>query len=318
MIDFIKRLILFILFTSITYLIYLIIWANIPYSNLSANFLYNQGGYGHLNYRLKEIVNYGEVDILFVGSSRIYRGFDPRIFEKNGLKIFVLGSSGQSPAQSYVMLRRYINFLKPRLIVFDILPSTFSKINAEPYIDLISNDKIDILSLKMAIEANDLMVWNTLIYAWFRQIVGLHDSFKENTVKIKEGDTYIYGGYVHKKLKYNQKNECEPYGIKSWDIPLKFQLNWFNKSIELCNEIDAKIIFINMPIANYFCYDNNNEIFQKYFTKYKVIDYNLRLNFNSKHDFYDNFHLNEFGVSKLNENFIKFINLELNEIHTQN
>ena len=39
------------------------------------------------------------IDVLVLGSSHAYRGFDPRIFKKAGIKLFNFGSSGQTLLQ---------------------------------------------------------------------------------------------------------------------------------------------------------------------------------------------------------------------------
>lgn len=290
----------FLSFATGIYLVCIIIWANIPYSYIGSNFLYRQGAYGHLNMRLKEIPEYGEVDILFVGSSRVYRGFDPRIFEKSGYKVFVLGSSGQTPLQSYVLLRRYLDDLKPKLIVFDVLPSSFAIKGVEPTLDLLANDRIDSLNLKMAVEQNDIIVWNTLIYASLMEALGSHDDFEERKYKPEENDTYISGGYVHKELRFHKNINCELLGAQYWKAPASLQLKYFEKIRLLCAEAGIKVIFINMPLADYDCYKNNAEAFNSIGVD-SLIDLNIELEFNDSLHFYDNFHLNELGVEKLNQ-----------------
>src|SRR5438477_3987320 len=65
------------------------------------------GGIGHTLQRLREVESVGSVDILFIGSSHAYRGFDPRLFAETGLTSFNLGSKAQSPLNSYFLLKHY-------------------------------------------------------------------------------------------------------------------------------------------------------------------------------------------------------------------
>jgi hypothetical protein len=303
--EYFKKALLFLCFAFLSYIVLIIVWANIPYSYIGSNFLYRQGSYGHLNTRLKEIPDYGEVDILFVGTSRVYRGFDPRIFEKNGYKIFVLGSSSQTPLQSYVLLKRYLKKLNPDLVVFDVLPNAFAINGIEPSLDVLANDKIDFLSWKMAWEQNDLLVWNTLIYSSISQVFGFHNNFNERKNKPESKDTYISGGYVMKELDNNEKVICDSLDTRKWKTPLPIQIEYFKKSLELCSKYNSDVALINLPLAHYNCYKNNDIIDSIISSNKKVLNYNKLLRFESENDFYNNFHLNKNGVKKLNDFFIK-------------
>ncbi|PKG43436.1 hypothetical protein [Psychroflexus sp. MES1-P1E] len=314
MLSYFKKFLVFIFFASFVYLCSLTLWANIPYSYIGSNFLYRQGSYGHLNTRLKEIPEYGEVDILFVGSSRVYRGFDPRIFKENGLKVFVLGSSSQTPLHSYILLNRYLKVLNPKLVVFDLLPNTFANKGVEPTLDLLANDRIDQLSFEMAFEQNDLMVWNTMIYASIMNVIGKHNDFEEPIHKPKDHDTYIKGGYVHKDSSFQKEVEiCEKEKSMKWHEPLDVQLNYFKKMISLLDRNNQKFVFVNMPIAHFHCY-SNNDILKAYIPEsVPYLDFNRLLDFHDSTDFYDEYHLNEGGVDKLDEYFInEFYNLKPN------
>ena len=85
---FIFSTILFILFTSVFYLISVAFWNRYAESPFKPNINYRIGSYGHMYSRLSDIKNHGDVDILFLGSSRACRGFDTRVFKDNGYKTF--------------------------------------------------------------------------------------------------------------------------------------------------------------------------------------------------------------------------------------
>ena len=71
------------------------------------------GGIGFTLERIREAETAGPVDILFVGSSHAYRGFDPRIFAALGFTSFNLGTKAQSPLNTDFLLRRYWPRLQP-------------------------------------------------------------------------------------------------------------------------------------------------------------------------------------------------------------
>ena len=77
------------------------------------------------------------VDVLFLGSSHAYRGFDPRIFRKRGYSSFNLGSSAQTPSQTKVWLKRYLKHLNPKIVIYEVYPGTFSSDGIEASLDLV-------------------------------------------------------------------------------------------------------------------------------------------------------------------------------------
>ncbi|MBL0340159.1 MAG: hypothetical protein IPP71_04090 [Bacteroidetes bacterium] len=140
-----------------------------PY--LRKNLIFPIGGYGHLNSRMQDVKNVNNVDILFLGSSHAYREFDTRIFKAQGYKSFNLGSSGQTPLQTVVLLKRYLHSLHPKLVVYEVYPATFTFDGVEAAIDLIANDRVGWDTYKMAFSLNDILTYNTLLYASLCQLL---------------------------------------------------------------------------------------------------------------------------------------------------
>ena len=198
---FFRNVVLFIGFAALFYTLCLAMWDQFLPPSLKGNLQYKMGGLGHLNSRIKDLKSYGNVDVVFVGSSLAYRGFDPRIFKTHGLASFNLGSSGQTFIQTEVLTNRYLGLLNPKLVVCETYPQNFSHDGVEPALDLIANDKNDIETIKMALRINHIKVYNTLLYGLFRDVFSMNDAFVEDIVKKdKEGrdDTYIRGGFVEK------------------------------------------------------------------------------------------------------------------------
>ena len=162
---FLKKLFLFFIYLSFFYSAFVFLWVVFEPFGIPINVKYLLGAYGHMNSRVKDLASVEDVDVLFVGSSHAYRGFDPRIFSKNGIKSFNLGSSSQTPIQTDILVRRYLNQLDPKLIILEIFPTVVANDGVESALDLIANDKNDLLSLKMAFELKNTIVFNTLIHA---------------------------------------------------------------------------------------------------------------------------------------------------------
>ena len=66
--------------------------------------------------------------------------------------------------------------------------------------DIIANDTIDRLVFDMALELNHVKVYNTLIYALYRDFFNRDKDFVEAINK--EEDTYITGGYVEREMAF--------------------------------------------------------------------------------------------------------------------
>ena len=70
--------------------------------------------------RFREIRDYKNIDLLFLGSSHSYRSFDTRLFTDAGYTSFNLGSALQTPFNSYYLLREYFDQLKPKVVILSV------------------------------------------------------------------------------------------------------------------------------------------------------------------------------------------------------
>ena len=241
--QFIKSFFLFFIFTFIVYVLLICIWGSFAPSLLRKNLNYELGAYGHMFSRIKEIKETENVDILFLGSSHTYRGFDTRVFELNGFTSFNLGSSAQSPLQTEVLLKRHLAKLSPKLIVYEVYPGTFSSDGVESSLDIIANDINDFESFKMAMKQNNVKVWNAYIYSLYREIFNKNSDFEEAAVKGE--DTYIKGGYVEKKLKYFKYKNHEK---NKWEFEPS-QFDAFERTLAIIMDKKIKTIFVQAPIT---------------------------------------------------------------------
>jgi len=299
---FFKSLLYFIPFLILSYITLIFIWAKFAPNNIQSNLFFNNGNYSNTSIRLKEVKETENIDVLFLGSSHTYRGFDTRIFEKKGLKVFNLGTSSQTPIQTKLLLSRYLGKLKPKIIIYEVYPETFTSDGVESALDIITNDKNDFYSIRMALELNNTKVYNTLIYNKIKTVL----PFKPNSIKKKvKNDTYIHNGYVEKKLSFFKYFIHKP---RLWHFNKK-QQNAFNDILfKLKNKY--KLILVYAPITSslYKSYKNNDyfdNIMNKYGTYY---NFNKILNLNDSLDFYDSNHLNQNGVNLFNSKLIEIIN----------
>ena len=113
-----KRVIFFLIFSVIFYLFFMPLWASILPFYMAKNVRSCIGCYGHSLTRMREVKELSDIDVLIIGSSHAYRGIDPRIFKEKGLNTFNLGSSLQTPINTKILLKKYLDKLKPKLVIY--------------------------------------------------------------------------------------------------------------------------------------------------------------------------------------------------------
>jgi hypothetical protein len=273
-------------------------------NNYLGNNYYKLGAIGHTYSRLREVKELkGDVDILFLGSSHTYRGFDPRNFQNK--KTFNLGTSSQTPIQTKVLLQRYLNNFRPKLVMYEVYPEIFSLDGVESSIDLFSNDQIDFKSLLLAINYNNIITYNSLFCGIITDILNLKKNYNEPIHKGTE--TYINGGYVESKLRYFK---YITYPSRQWRINEK-QLIEFNSCLTILRSRNIKVILIFAPITTrlYNSYSNNkyvDSVFKSYQLEY--YNFNQILSVNDSLHFLDNNHLNQLGVKLFNDKLSEITN----------
>ena len=308
MYKFLKNTSLFIIvfFLSYPFMIFLSGYSQVSKA-LKLNLII-KGSFGHMFTRMNEVKKLDRnVDILFLGSSHSFRGFDPRNFKDK--KTFNLGSNLQTPIQTKVLLERYLDKINPKLVIYEVYPYTLSIDGVESSLDLIANDKNDFKSLKMAIELKNIKTFNTLMYAGIAEIFGVYKNFVEPIKRVRRGNQrYILGGFVEREISYYKYADETKKKLKFKEI----QLKKFKDCLDLLKRKNIKTILVYAPITSrlYNSYTNNNYVdstFNSYNLKY--YNFNKLIELNDSLDFYDNNHLNQNGVNKFNQKLIETLKL---------
>ena len=292
---FIKHSVLCGIFSSLIYVIVISLS-----SDYNDNIVYKQQG-GHMYTRLNEIVNYSNVDVLFIGSSHAYRGFDTRLFSKAGISSFNLGSSSQAPVQSCVLLQQYLDRVNPKTIVFEVSPLTFSSDGLESSLDIISNSKMDLYSIGMLLQVNHIKLYNTFLYSAVQQLLHRNTDFVQDKTIGK--DTYISGGYV-------QRDENEFRFRKPKDKSIKTeQMTAFKKIVRLINSKGIRLVLVQTPLTQkeYNSYSENKSFDEIMSVHSTYINFNELITLNDSVHFYDPNHLNQNGVNVFNKKLIELL-----------
>jgi len=303
---FVVNFLVFFVFSTVFYVVVLSIWSWVMPSFMAKNVRNCVGCYGHLNTRIKEIPKYKNIDVLILGSSHAYRGFDTRVFKKHGLKAFNLGSSSQTPIQTNVLLNQYLDELTPKLVVLEVYAGTLEIDGVESSLDLAANNKMDWNYLRTLPDLKSIHSVNSAIYGSFRELFKLNDSFVEDS--IQGDDKYVKGGYVETKFR---KNPLKPERAKPWKI-IPTQINYLKRNVKLLKSKEIPFVLVQTPISKklYNSKTNNQEIDEMLSKLGKYKNFQGELKLNDTIDFYDSNHMNQSAVQRFDEYYIQYMEKE--------
>jgi hypothetical protein len=305
---FIKRMVVFMLFALLAYAALLFFWGNTLAGKYHKNLRYKQGLRGFMHTRLREADTTHKVNVLFLGSSHTYRGFDTRVFAKAGMRSFNLGSSNQTPLQTELLLQHYLDRFEPKLVIYEVFPDNFEMDGVESAVDIISNTANYGNALWHAFAVNHVMVYNTYVFAAMRKLFCKDLDFKEDS--IVGLDTYVLGGYVERKLEGARQPEILPAQSLNWKMRAK-QLKAFDRSLSYLKERGVPVLLVQAPVAKDFYgqYSNYSYTDSLFATKGTYVNFNYidSLQYSDAEDFYDAHHLSASGVKKFNESLLNYI-----------
>ena len=291
----------FMLFAVFFYVVCLVLCVEFVAPPFRPNVKYRVGSYGHLRTRIEDIKNYQDVDILFFGSSHAYRGFDTRIFQRQGYRTFNLGSSSQTPIQTRVLLKRYLDKLNPKVVVLEVYPESFMMDGVESSLDLIANDKNDLQSVEMSLEIGSAKTYNTLLYGFAADALGRYKRYKEPL--IKGADSYVAGGFVEK----NVVSAFSPTPFEQKKILCNdYQMDAFAEIVATLKQRGIELVLVFAPITkSYYGSYSGVEGFDSLMSSYATYyNFNEIMCLEDTLNFYDYHHMNQSGVELFNQIFI--------------
>lgn len=298
---FVRRAVGFTLLLGVVYLLVLFVAVNavpggipgLAYTNVPAESP-TRGGPAWFTHR--ELGEYTDLDILWVGSSRAYRTFDPRFFDRYGLRTFNLGSTAQTPLNTYYLLRDHLDRLRARVVVFEIYWATLEWDGTESALDLISNFDPTWNLARMAIATRDIRVVN----GYLRRLLDVRDR-PDPKPNLWAGDTYIGRGYVEKAADFEVSRR---WGLDSIHVSPR-QLDYVDRTISLVLDAGVGIVVIVQPLPPHTlaAIRNRAEIaaaLRDLASGWRVpyIDFNEFMVLDSARHFYDAQHLNQAGVAE--------------------
>jgi hypothetical protein len=287
----------FVAMASLVYVALIGIWAIAVPEEVRRNMI--QRIDSCMGLQMHDLQSQVQVDVIVLGGSHAYRGYDPRAFQQYGISLFNLGSSAQSMLQSEVLLEQYLGTLDPQLVIVEVYPGSFAIDGVESSLDLITNGKLDRYMAKMALEVGNIRTLNALIYSAERHFLGVGN----NTQKHAPPDSlnrYVSNGFVERTTGHFvvPPHERTP----SARTARKDQLTAFRRMMERLRRENREVVLVEAPITHWryrsLLNHTEHERLMKSFAPY--INMNGMAGLDDSTHFYDSNHLNQQGVEIFN------------------
>lgn len=249
------------------------------------------------------------IDVLAIGASDVGRGFSPiELWNNYGITSYNLGTSNQTMVLSYFVIKEAIQYQDIKLIVLD-MDAAFMEKNAPEgeYRKLFDNMKLGNTKLQ-ALRNTDLKIDDKLSYIF--PLIRFHSRWNE----LEDSDFFITNKY-DKSTSYKgmaMSNEIKPYIYnykymeETGEIEQITEENqkYIKKIVELCQEKNIKLLWIEIPSARSWSSSRSKAI-KQLAEQYKIefIDMNYPLSefdFDWETDTADGgSHLNTAGAEKV-------------------
>ncbi|MCC7501225.1 MAG: hypothetical protein IT229_01765 [Flavobacteriales bacterium] len=266
--------------------------------------VYRTGSYYHLKggiayAKFKEFDHAAHYDVIVIGSSHAYRGYDPRVFAAHGLRMFNLGSSAQTPLNTYWLLKEYVTAANCGLLVIDLYEGAMINEGLESTSELVMNMTSDQAAIGMVTDLRDLRGLNLLALRWCRAGVG--PDFVDST--------YRSGGFAERtdslRTPISRKLHSASPGRPE-------QLRFLGKCLELCKERGIRVVLV----THYYPQTSDrtaHRVFRVTIDSIRApfevpyLDLAYAHQLDDQNHFYDHNHLNLAGVRLFNEALIPLI-----------
>lgn len=207
-------------------------WGRFPMVFRTGDHYHLKGGLAYTKFR--EWDPAAHYDVLVVGSSHAYRGYDPRLFAAEGLSMFNLGSSAQTPLNTRAVLRQYARPGQVGLVLFDVFEGAVSNDGLESTSELVMNIGSEAAAMEMALVQRDLRGLNQLVVRWM-----LADRAPDVV-----DSTYVSGGFSERTDSLDHAVEYRPFNRS---LVRGDQLAYMADCLALCRQRGIPVVVVTHP-----------------------------------------------------------------------
>jgi hypothetical protein len=235
-------------------------------------------------------------DILVVGSSHAYRGYDPRIFESVGQKLYNFGSGYQNPIASYAILKDVAQLEAGTLVVIDLYDNTFVGDGVGCFSRLIANAPNHTFAQELLLNAPDIRVMNSYFGYLFTKPNNLESPLKKG---------YIKNGFSSSADSSMIQLDTLSQGMENLKFDKRY-LHYLYSIIDLARSRGAHVVFASHPVPQTPVNSATHRQFLAFVAslledeRVHYFDLSADLRFHPQHHFMDQNHLNQTGVELYN------------------
>lgn len=217
-------------------------------------------------------------EVIFIGDCEVYANFSPMVlYEKEGIKSYIRGSSQQLIWQSYHILEETLKYETPKVVVFNVNSMRYDKPVSEAYNRLTidnmkwSKQKIDIINASMTEEEN--------IWYYIFPILRYHDRYDKLTLEdlqylFKSKDNTFNGFLINKNVKPVENLPTKrPLGNYQFS---SICYEYLDKMTKLCKDNNIKLVLVKAPSLYPYWYDEYDAQIADYAKKNNIDYYNLK------------------------------------------
>jgi hypothetical protein len=282
----------FLLSASIYALIFLVL-SNIsiggtPLIYRTSDALNWKGGNSYTKFRAFD--RNAQYDVVFIGSSHAYRGYDTRVFTDAGYSAFNLGSSAQTPINTEQILRDLVNVRNTKTVIIDVFNGALETDGLESTADLSQNYPSTKPVLNMVWQLKDPRGLNMLMLRMVRYAA---DPMYTENCNGANG-TCLISDSAGVEVNYPF---ARPLVLK------QDQLCALERTIRYLQETGIQVVLADHPIppeadqARQVRYSAHVKTLAQQWNV-PLVDMSSTVGFDSRAHFYDHTHLNEAGAAK--------------------
>jgi hypothetical protein len=229
-------------------------------------------------------------DVVVVGSSHAYRGYDPEHFARRGYRMFNLGTSAQAPNNSVDIVEHYLNAHNTGLLVMDVFEIPLQGTGLEGVADLTQNVTSDAVALRQAMTLKDPRGVNMLTLRWLLS----------NTPPLYFDTTYVGLGFSRRTDSVSAVPTYIRTGVFEPEVD---QVRALKEIIRICRQRGIPIVLTEHPVPSQADSLAHGR-FRTFIRDLTGAHGPAFLDFARNHDlddlnhFYDHTHLNQAGVDR--------------------
>jgi hypothetical protein len=228
-------------------------------------------------------------DVIVLGSSHAYRGYDPVLFAQRGYDLFNLGTSAQTMVQTRILAEEYLDHGNTGLLIVEISKASLGNDGVESAADLTQNVSSDRAAWRIGRAVGDPRGWNML---------ALRLMMKARPPMYLDS-TYVGRGYCSSTDVFDGHLPYEGSGVYR---VAKEQAAALHALIAYCNDRHIPLVLVNHPMPLAWDREHHasyvravNELVLGTGTHF--IDMGLGHDLDNTH-FADHSHLNQRGVER--------------------